>query len=706
VAYVIVERAEGSLLDRLRAYTVLIDGEYRGKIKSKEKWSYSVPPGTHSICFKVGHYESPALKIMVEGRTHIFCRPGLTQALGLAGFIEPQSWISVREEDDISRDLPPTVAFKPLEPGAGPDDAASQGIAGIFAHRNLHGATRLAHGASTQAAEARALLELDLREAATTGALDIRFEPEIDLTTRHISGFEVLLRWDHPVHGAVPASIFVPMAEKLGLSATIGQYVARHALEEAATWPDDIGLSFKASLYQIRCSAFLPFLQRCLAAMQFPAQRLTLEIPETVSVEPGSADHAALESLRAAGFRIIIGDYRLESLSLQDLTSAPIDGVKLHRSVVRAMDTDLLATAKVYAVIDICNKRHLQCCAQGVETEEQLLALAQEYCPSAQGKLFSPPLAARELAPLIARINSKRTATADTSRPLNDLVAELAQTANDTIMITTSDLDEPGPQILYVNQACARLSGYAADELMGNSPRMLQGPGTSRAALDSIRTGLAAGQPVREKILNYTKGGAPYWVDLKIVPLRNDFGKITHFGLIGRDVTTGKWRLDEVDSYLRRDPVTGFENMNAITTSIESAIASYSLRGSHTAATAAPPCVLVVAIHPANGRPDSMELEFNSAAMLVLADRLAAITPRGADLGYLGSARFAVLLPDADLLIAQALAELITRAVTVHRLETAGQSWQPRCTANIAAWRPGDTAAALLNRAMKTPAMA
>ena len=128
------------------------------------------------------------------------------------------------------------------------------------------------------------------------------------------------------------------------------------------------------------------------------------------------------------------------------------------------------------------------------------------------------------------------------------------------IVVTTPELDLPGPRIVYVNPAFTRLTGYSEAEAIGSSPRMLQGPGTCRATLKTIRTTLQQGLPVHEKILNYAKSGAPYWIDMRIVALREVDGSISHFAAIERDVTLDKRRLDELEFVADRDILTGIPN--------------------------------------------------------------------------------------------------------------------------------------------------
>jgi PAS domain S-box-containing protein len=108
----------------------------------------------------------------------------------------------------------------------------------------------------------------------------------------------------------------------------------------------------------------------------------------------------------------------------------------------------------------------------------------------------------------------------------------------DVVLITEAEpVNDPGPRILYVNQAFQKMTGYAAEEVLGKTPRLLQGPNTDRAALDRIRNSLKSWQPVREELLNYRKDGTEFWADISIVPICNEKGRYTHWMAIQRDIT-------------------------------------------------------------------------------------------------------------------------------------------------------------------------
>lgn len=117
---------------------------------------------------------------------------------------------------------------------------------------------------------------------------------------------------------------------------------------------------------------------------------------------------------------------------------------------------------------------------------------------------------------------------------------DILHNTQDIVIVTDAlNIDRPlGPKIIYVNKAFEELTGYRADEAIGETPRILQGKDTDRATLDRIRAAMEKQQSCKEKVLNYAKDGTPYWLELHIIPLKNRFGEVTHFAAIERDVTS------------------------------------------------------------------------------------------------------------------------------------------------------------------------
>ena len=132
------------------------------------------------------------------------------------------------------------------------------------------------------------------------------------------------------------------------------------------------------------------------------------------------------------------------------------------------------------------------------------------------------------------------------------LLETVIQSANDGIIITKANLDKSGPEVIYVNDAFTRISGYSAAEMIGRSPRMLQNEFTKRETLDELRNALTQGMPFKGELLNVHKDGHQYWLDISIVPVKNAYGVITHFAAIERDITEKKSKdLQEKDVWVQ-----------------------------------------------------------------------------------------------------------------------------------------------------------
>ena len=147
---------------------------------------------------------------------------------------------------------------------------------------------------------------------------------------------------------------------------------------------------------------------------------------------------------------------------------------------------------------------------------------------------------------------------------LDFLIEDVVRFANDIVIVTEAQpLDEPGPKIVYVNEAFTKLTGYKFDEVLGKTPRILQGPESDPETKSDIRAALEKKEPIRTSIVNYSKSGTKYWLDINIIPLKNEKGEVTHFAAIERDLTEIKEKnkqLLELNEY-DFSPYKCFSNM-------------------------------------------------------------------------------------------------------------------------------------------------
>jgi diguanylate cyclase (GGDEF)-like protein/PAS domain S-box-containing protein len=258
-------------------------------------------------------------------------------------------------------------------------------------------------------------------------------------------------------------------------------------------------------------------------------------------------------------------------------------------------------------------------------------------------------------------------------------------------------LAEPGPTIVYVNPAFTRLTGYSATEAIGKTPRILQGPGTSRTTLDKIATKLRQGRPVHEKILNFAKTGAPYWLDLQIMALRDEASIVTHFVAIERDVTLDKRRLDELEYLADRDTLTGIPNRRAFLRAIKSQIEA--AKQDVTAAESKGPCLVYMDVDHFKKVNDELGHPIGDAVLCGLADCLAENVRRIDILGRIGGEEFAVCMPAVSLQDAIASADRLRIAVAAVRLATPAGPVTITISIGVSCFTNGDNVDTLTARA-------
>jgi diguanylate cyclase (GGDEF)-like protein/PAS domain S-box-containing protein len=252
-----------------------------------------------------------------------------------------------------------------------------------------------------------ACLEHDMRDVLQSGGLTLDYQPVILLATGHVVGFEALMRWEHPIRGKVPPSEFIPIAEESGMIVCLGEWALFEACREAALWPEHLRIAVNVSAVQFRQPGLEESVRNALASSGLPADRLELEITESVLVQDAQAVIASLRRLRAMGVRVALDDFGTGYSSLSYLRQFPFNKIKIDRSFVQDID-DPNTAAIVRAVVGLGKRVGAAITAEGVETKEQLKRVRREGCTEVQGYLFGAPMHAEETKALIA--NSSRSA--------------------------------------------------------------------------------------------------------------------------------------------------------------------------------------------------------------------------------------------------------------------------------------------------------
>ena len=243
----------------------------------------------------------------------------------------------------------------------------------------------------------RAKLEADLRSALANGEFELFYQPRVKLENNKISAFEVLLRWHHPGRGMVSPTEFIPIAEETGLIIPLGEFVLRAACAEAATWPSDINVAVNISAAQFTDKNLINVVNSAIASAGLPANRLELEITESVLMQNTSANLATLKQLHDLGVRFAMDDFGTGYSSLGYLLSFPFDNIKIDRSFIIGLSERPESRAIVRAVAQLAQDLSITLTAEGVETEQQLEQVKQLGCTEMQGYLFSRPHPAEEM---------------------------------------------------------------------------------------------------------------------------------------------------------------------------------------------------------------------------------------------------------------------------------------------------------------------
>jgi diguanylate cyclase (GGDEF)-like protein len=259
--------------------------------------------------------------------------------------------------------------------------------------------------AMSAAAHERLSLEGSLRQALERGEFVLHYQPVVRLASGEISSVEALLRWRHPDEGLVPPGRFIAAAEQTGLIVPLGDWVLREACAQAARWQAaglrPLRVAVNLSARQFRKGRLVEAVREALAAGGLASRWLMLEITETLLMDNPRASGATLQQLKETGVHMALDDFGTGYSSLAYLKHFPIDIIKIDRSFVRDIVTDVDDAAIVKATIGLAASLGMLTTAEGVETREQLAFLQEHGCRFGQGFLFSPPVEADAFAALL-----------------------------------------------------------------------------------------------------------------------------------------------------------------------------------------------------------------------------------------------------------------------------------------------------------------
>jgi diguanylate cyclase (GGDEF)-like protein/PAS domain S-box-containing protein len=236
----------------------------------------------------------------------------------------------------------------------------------------------------------RRALQHDLRSAASRGEFALFYQPQASIDGE-ITGFEALVRWNHPLRGTVSPGEFIPLAEESGLIISLGEWILREACREAASWRKPLRIAINFSPIQFRHGDLPALVHSVLLETGLAADRLEIEITEGVLIGDFSRALSILRRLKTLGVRIAMDDFGTGYSSLSYLQAFPFDKIKIDRAFVANLDRNPQSAAIIRAVIGLGRGLDLPVVAEGVETKEQLAFLKREDCNEVQGYLIGRP---------------------------------------------------------------------------------------------------------------------------------------------------------------------------------------------------------------------------------------------------------------------------------------------------------------------------
>ena len=247
-------------------------------------------------------------------------------------------------------------------------------------------------------------LEHDLKFALPNGELYLEYQPIVDPRSGRAIACEALIRWQHPEFGTVRPDEFIPIAESTGLIVPIGEWVLANACAEAMHWGADIKAAVNLSPVQFRRGReIVDSVTKILAKTGLPAERLDLEITESVLMDDSVTTIDILEELRSNGVGISLDDFGTGFASLAYLNDFPFTKIKIDRKFTQNLGKSTRTPAIIRGIAQITRELSIERVAEGIETEEQLESMKQFGINAVQGYLYSRPVSAERVRELIKR---------------------------------------------------------------------------------------------------------------------------------------------------------------------------------------------------------------------------------------------------------------------------------------------------------------
>jgi diguanylate cyclase (GGDEF)-like protein/PAS domain S-box-containing protein len=284
------------------------------------------------------------------------------------------------------------IALFPAD-GETVDELLQSSDVGLYRAKAQGGSTfRLYSREMDREVRERSALAQDLREAIGTDQLNMHFQAQFTTDTLEITGFEALLRWQHPVKGHISPAVMIPLAEASRLILRLGTWIIEASCTAAMGWPVPHRVAVNLSAAQFRDGDLPGIVADILRRTGLPAGRLELEVTESLLIEDTEVALTVLRSLKKLGVTIALDDFGTGYSSLSYLRMFPFDKIKIDKSFIGELDTDPGARSIVGAILAMGRNLDMDVIAEGIETEQQLAIMRRLCCPEIQGFLLGKPM--------------------------------------------------------------------------------------------------------------------------------------------------------------------------------------------------------------------------------------------------------------------------------------------------------------------------
>jgi diguanylate cyclase (GGDEF)-like protein len=292
-------------------------------------------------------------------------------------------------------------AFGPID-GQSVDDLIQKADLALYEAKNQGRGTCCYFSADMQSeAEDRLRLEQDLRHALMLKQFRLDYQPLIRASDQQLMGFEALIRWHHPTRGIVSPLDFIPLAEETGLIMHLGEWVIEEACRAAGTWPENISVAINVSARQLVLPALPNSVSEALARHRVQANRLELEVTESVFLGDSQGSLDVLKRLRSLGVGIALDDFGTGYSSLGYLNKAVFHKLKIDGSFVRDAGHSRETVAIIQSIVSLAKSFRMTVTAEGVETAEDFTRMRDLGCHQIQGYLFGKPMSYERATELV-----------------------------------------------------------------------------------------------------------------------------------------------------------------------------------------------------------------------------------------------------------------------------------------------------------------